>query len=375
MAMASLFFIFLFLGVYPYLLYPLLVHAVGRLAGRPWREEPATPRVSLIISVFNEEAVIRKKLENALALRYPAGLFEIRVVSDGSTDRTNEIVASFADPRIILHDFPDRAGKTACLNRVVPAARGEIVLFTDANSMFPTHLLERVVRHFAATEIGLVTGWTKYRNEAGEEESAGLYARLERVTKEAESRVASCVGADGAVFALRKELYLPLQDGDINDFVIPLNVIGQGKRVVLDPEVYCFEKPTEGEVKEFRRQVRITNRTLGAIMRNRQFLNPLAYGWFAFFLCSHKVLRFLVPFFFAGTFVTALALAGHSAFFLTMALGQALFVGFGLLSLYRRSGSRLGRLCSFFLLTIAAQFLGWVRWASGKPDVMWTPQR
>ncbi|HXV21998.1 MAG TPA: hypothetical protein VD811_13505, partial [Desulfuromonadales bacterium] len=166
-----------------------------------------------------------------------------------------------------------------------------------------------------------------------------------------------------------------LQDGDINDFVIPLNVVGQGQRVVLDPDVFCFERPSEGEGREFRRQVRITNRTLGAIMRNRRFLNPLAYGWFALFLLSHKVLRFLVPFFFAGTFLTALGLAGQSVFFSVMALAQALFVGIGLLALRQRRGGRVGQLCSFFLLTIAAQFLGWVRWASGKTDVMWTPQR
>lgn len=373
-ALVVVFFACLFMTIYPYGIYPLLLVGWSRVGGRKWRQGEAKPTVSLVISVYNEEGVIREKIENALALEYPEDRLEIVVVSDGSTDGTDRIVSSFSDRRVVLKAFA-RAGKTACLNRVVPAARGDIVLFTDANSMFPPELLTKVVRNFADDGIGLVTGWTKYRNEAGEEESAGLYARLERVTKEAESRVASCVGADGAVFALRKELYLPLQDGDINDFVIPLNVVGQGQRVVLDPDVFCFERPSEGEGREFRRQVRITNRTLGAIMRNRRFLNPLAYGWFALFLLSHKVLRFLVPFFFAGTFLTALGLAGQSVFFSAMALAQALFVGIGLLALRQRRGGRVGQLCSFFLLTIAAQFLGWVRWASGKTDVMWTPQR
>jgi cellulose synthase/poly-beta-1,6-N-acetylglucosamine synthase-like glycosyltransferase len=375
MIVAVLFCTFVFLGVYPYLLYPLFVNRLARFAGRPWRKGAEKPRVSLVISVFNEEEIIRKKLENALALHYPVGLLEILVVSDGSTDRTNEIVASFSDPRILLYDFPDRAGKTVCLNRTVPKTRGEVVLFTDANSMFPAKMLESVVRNFADRQVGLVTGWTKYRNEDGEEESAGLYARLERVTKEAEGLIASCVGADGAVFALRKELYHPLQDGDINDFVIPLKVVGQGKRVVLDPEVYCFEKPSEGEGKEFRRQVRITNRTLGAIMKNRRFLNPFIYGWFAFFLFSHKLLRFFVPFSFLATFFTALCLSGQSFFFAGIVLMQVLFIGFGIAALHNGGGGRMGQLCSFFLLTTTAQFVGWVRWASGKSDIMWTPQR
>jgi len=181
--------------------------------------------------------------------------------------------------------------------------------------MFPADVLLKFARNFVCEEIGLVTGWTKYRKPGGDEESVGLYGRLEMITKQAESTISSCVGADGAVFAIRKNLYRPLQDYDINDFVIPLNVIGQGKRVVLDQELFCIEQPGDNEAKEFRRQVRITNRTLGAIGRNIRFLNPFGFGSFAFFLFSHKVVRFLVPFSFLGTLLTALLLANDSIFF------------------------------------------------------------
>ena len=241
--------------------------------------------------------------------------------------------------------------------------------------MFPDDALLKFSRNFTCEEIGLVTGWTKYRKPGGEEESVGLYARLEMVTKQAESLISSCVGADGAVFAVRKNLYRPLQDYDINDFVIPLNVIGQGKRVVLDPEVYCIEQPGDNESKEFRRQVRITNRTLGAISRNIHFLNPVAYGSFAFFLLSHKVIRFLVPFAFIGTLVTGLLLAGESVFYTGFAVAQLLFICIGICGIFKLLNGRLPQLCSFFLLTIAAQLVGWVRWATGKADVMWKPVR
>ena len=369
------FLILLFLCIYPYFLYPLLITLLSRLFAADWQRGDSKQRISVIISVFNEEGVIREKIENSLRLHYPEELLEIIVVSDGSTDRTNEIASSFSDPRVRLEAFSGRNGKTACLNKVVPNAKGDIVVFTDANSMFPPDALLKFSRNFNSEQVGLVTGWTKYRKPGGDEESVGLYGRLEMITKKAESLMSSCVGADGAIFAIRKVLYQPLEDYDINDFVIPLNVIGQGKRVVLDAELYCVEEPGDNESKEFRRQVRITNRTLGAIWRNIHFLNPAAYGSFSFFLLSHKVIRFLVPFTFLGTFMTALLLASVSIFFTVFAIAQTLFICIGIAGIFKISNGRLTQLCSFFLMTIAAQLVGWIRWVTGKSDVMWKPVR
>ncbi|MBW4055429.1 MAG: glycosyltransferase [Proteobacteria bacterium] len=373
--MESIYYLLLLLAIYPYVIYPLFLMLWSKISGRAWNKEDITPLVSMIIAVYNEEGVIREKIENALSLDYPKDLFEIIVVSDGSTDRTNQIVTSIIDPRLVLRAYLERSGKTACLNQVVPDAKGEILVFTDANSMFPCDTLLKLSRNFSDGQIGLVTGWTKYRNAGGEEETTGLYARLEKVTKYWESLLSSCVGADGAVFAVRKALYQPLKDFDINDFVIPLNVIGQGKRVVLDPEVYCVEKPSEGEMKEFRRQVRITNRTLGAIWRNIEFLNPLRYGSFALCLFSHKVLRFLVPFFFLGTFCTGLVLSSQSIIYAGFAIAQAFFIAVGIFGIFKYFDGRLVQLCSFILLTIYAQLIGWIRWATGKSDVIWKPER
>lgn len=373
--MVTSFFILFFLTCYPYFLFPLLIVVLARVAGKDWDRSDAKQRITVIISVFNEERIIREKIENTLKLLYPPDLLEILIVSDGSTDQTNQITTTFEDPRIRLAAFSERKGKTACLNQVVPEAKGDILVFTDANSMFPADALLKFSRNFTCEEIGLVTGWTKYRKPGGEEESVGLYARLEMVTKQAESLISSCVGADGAVFAIRKSLYRPLQDNDINDFVIPLNVIAQGKRVVLDPDVYCIEQPGDNEAKEYRRQVRITNRTLGAIGRNLQFLNPFRYGSFSFFLLSHKVTRFLVPFTFLGVLVTALMLANISIFYTGFAITQILFIGIGIAGIFRLLTDRMSQLCSFFLLTIIAQSVGWVRCISGKADVMWKPVR
>lgn len=333
--------------------------------------------VSIIVSVYNEAKIIAEKIENALALDYPKEKLEIMVVSDGSTDGTKEIVydVSSRDTRIILKGFPERAGKTACLNRVVPAARGNIILFTDANSMFPTDILKKLVRNFADPQVGLVTGWTRYGNIQDAEDTTGIYSRFERWTKIRESMVSSCVGADGAVFAVRKGLYRMLREDDINDFIIPLNVIGQGKRTVIDPEVFCFEQPAEETGQEYRRQIRITTRTLRAIARNLELLNPLRYKSFAFFLLSHKLIRFLTPFLLIALFAVNLFLLTTGAIYVATLVGQMVVLAVSVGSLLGFVPGRVGNIVRLFSVTLLAQLVAWFRTFAGASDTKWTPQR
>lgn len=372
-----LFIICIFFTVYPYGIYPILVFAWSISINNKWQKSDIQPIISIIVSVYNEKEVMREKILNALSLDYPVDKLEIVVVSDGSTDGTNEIVSAFSDRRVVLRAF-ERIGKTACLNHVVSGVKGEIVVFTDANSMFPAQTLKKIVRNFSDKQIGLVTGWTKYRRPgSNEEEAPGVYARLEKFIKHHESLIWSCVGADGAIFAIRKQLYRHLEEYDINDFVIPLNVVGQKHRVVLDPDVYCLEEPAEGMEKEFRRQARITNRTLGAIKRNAEFLNLFRYRSFAFFLLTHKFLRFMVPFFFIGMIVTVsieLAITG-GAFWWLVFVGLCIFIMIGMIGVLGIARSRGINLCAMFLLTCAAQIVGWRRFATGRVDTLWVPQR
>jgi cellulose synthase/poly-beta-1,6-N-acetylglucosamine synthase-like glycosyltransferase len=373
--MEMIFWIFVALSVYSYLLFPISLVAFVKIVRRPWDKKDIKPIVSLVISVYNEERIVAQKIENALALDYPAGQLEILVISDGSTDDTDKIVRSFSDGRVVLKAFRERSGKTACLNRAVPEARGEIILFTDANSMFPRDVLVKFVRNFADPGVGLVTGWTRYGEVDQADDTTGIYSRFEKWTKIQESHVSSCVGADGAAFAVRKELYRTLREDDINDFVIPLNVIRQDKRVVMDPEVYCFEKSTDEAGKEYQRQVRITNRTLKAIRRNLEFLNPFRYGSFTYFLVSHKIMRFLVPFFLVATFGTNLMLLGASHLYsLTLGCQLAAFA-VAVSSILGLKTGRVGEIAKFFLVTMLAQLTAWFRTFAGISDTMWTPQR
>jgi cellulose synthase/poly-beta-1,6-N-acetylglucosamine synthase-like glycosyltransferase len=373
--MKTLFFFLLFLTAYAYGIYPVLLRVLAGMFARPWRRVDATPAVSIIICAYNEEDVFEQKINNALALDYPPELLEVVVGSDGSSDRTNQILTGLKHHSLTRHIFTKRAGKSECLNLMVPQAKGEIILFTDANSMFPPDLLRKMVRNFADPSVGLVSGWTKYRRGPEEEENTSAYSRFEKALKVWESAVDSCVGADGAVFALRKFCYRKLLPHDINDFVIPLNVIRGGMRSVLDPEVFCIEESARDVRGEFRRQVRITTRTLGAILRNLDFLNPLRYGIFSFFLISHKIMRFKTPAWMIVLFAVNALLLDAGLFFAAIFSGQVLFAVLGGATLFLNFENRWMSLLRILFLTFAAQLAGWFRMLSGAEDTTWTPER
>jgi cellulose synthase/poly-beta-1,6-N-acetylglucosamine synthase-like glycosyltransferase len=369
--------------LYAYLGYPILLWILSFFMAKKTSEGTAAeqyslPRMTLIVSAYNEERVIGDKIRNALSLDYPADLLEIVVVSDGSTDRTTEIVSEFASSGVVLRHYERRVGKTACLNRAVPLATGEIIVFSDANSLYTKRALTALAQRFHDGTVGFVTGWTRYGagKDMATRDSLGLYAKLELINKELESRLGSCVGADGAIFAIRKNLYVPLQDYDINDFVIPLKINYQGYRGVLDRNAYCFEKDAGGTKGEFQRQVRITNRTIRAIINYRQLLNPFKFGFFSIQLFSHKVSRFLVPFFLVGVTVSNLLLVSRGSFFVMTLLAQALLYAAAIAS-FRVSGNalpaRFGEAAKAFIIVNFAILIGWIKYMQGETYTTWSP--
>lgn len=338
------------------------------------------PSVTVIVSAYNEEAVIGEKIKNALALDYPLELLEIVVVSDGSSDRTREIVLEFANRGVVLRHYEGRIGKTACLNRALPLATGRIVVFSDANSTYERGALRALLGPFGDDTVGFVTGWTRYGSgeNASAADSLGIYSKLELMTKELESRLGSCIGADGAIFAIRKELYLPLRDYDINDFVIPLSINQQGYRGILQREAICLEKDAGSSKGEFHRQVRITNRTIRAIMNYRQLLNPFKFGVLSFHLFSHKVCKFLVPIFMVALFASNLLLAERGGFFLMTLIAQAVFyIGAGAAAFSTKTVplSRMADVARTFVLVNAAIALAWVKYFQGETYTTWSPTK
>ena len=343
----------------------------------------AFPRVSVIVAAYNEELSIESKIRNLLETDYPREILDILVVSDASTDRTNDIVRGFESEGVRLIVQEQRQGKTAGLNRAMALARGDIVVMTDANAGYPANTITSLVRGFDDPRVGLVTGYTRYQVNSGPMGRViNIYTSLERLIKRAESRWGCCVGADGAVFAIRRSLYRVLFDDDINDLVIPLGVVEQGYRSVLAGDAFCIESPGKSLDSEFRRQSRITNRTLCALWRNRRLLNPFRFGLFSFFLFSHKVVRFFVPIFLMLSAAAMVLLAGAGAVYLLLALGV---VAVSALDARRHTTpalvfplsafSRLLNPLSIFMVVNIAILHGWWLFLCGRRDVVWQHDR
>jgi cellulose synthase/poly-beta-1,6-N-acetylglucosamine synthase-like glycosyltransferase len=373
--------------LYAYFGFPALMALLTatRRRDRGGVEPPGSPTVvTVIVAAYNEEQSIGQKIRNVLASDYPPELLDVLVVSDASTDGTDAIARSFEADGVRLIVQERRRGKTAGLTRAIALARGEVVVFTDANATFPSDTIGTLVGHFRQPSIGLVTGYTKYvATSTGEiAEATNAYTSLERVIKAAESRWGCCVGADGAVFAMRRSLYQPLDDDDINDFVMPLGVIEDGYQCVLAEDAFCSENPGKSLESEFRRQTRITNRTLRAIWRRVHLLNPVKFGLFSFFLFSHKLVRFLVPVLLMLSGVSLALLARTSAVYLAATIGAAAAV---ILATRVQSkptsafpwslAGRLLYLLNTFLTINIAILLGWWHFVRGQSDTMWQHDR
>lgn len=367
--------------VYPYAIYPLILKIMSLFLNREMVIKNDTPSVTFIISAFNEEDVIEEKIRNTLALNYPKEKLEIIVVSDHSTDRTDDIVKNFSRQGVVLLSQLIRRGKTAGLNDAVQKAEGEILVFSDADAMYETESLKKMAGCLSGNaSVGLVTGSTYYRSKGDGKivATTSMYMRLERFIKRWESMLGSCVGADGAIFAIRKVLYQPLLNDDINDLVLPLKVIKQGYRVVFHDNLFCSEAPAANASGEFNRQARITNRTLRALSRNAELMNVFKHPLFSFELISHKLLRFTVPFFMLSLIpLNVLLLRQGTIYYLTFAVQIVIYSVSLFRFLQERSGKE-GKLLNFlyhFVLVNVSMLTGWIKFLTGQKSVIWNPQR
>lgn len=367
--------LFIFLIVYTYFVYPILLYIANR---RQHIEPPPAmadwPTVNLIIAAHNEEAVIRRKLQNSLALDYPADKLRITVAADGCTDRTVEIINTFADKGIELSEQAEHLGKTGALNAAVAQSQAEIIVFSDANSMYQPDAVQQLVRHFGAKDVGCVCGNLTLGNTTGQAvgQGEGLYWRYEKWIKQQESQFAGLIGANGSIFAIRRELYTPLDLDIIDDFTTPLLIRRQGYRVVYEPKAVCTELADETSTQGFRRKVRIILRQLVALKRYRATIQPFS-GILGFQMISHKVLRWLVPFFMLAVLVGTLFIIdtgpGIVLFIGQIVFYSSAFSGF-LLEKTGRS-SRLLRVPYYFCLMNLAALIAILQFSRGKTQPKW----
>ena len=368
------------LVVYVYVGYPLLLKLVHLLVGRAPVHEPAPePSLTLVVSAFNEEASIRDKLDNTLQLDYPSERLQVLVVSDASDDRTDDIVREYANRGVTLLRMPERGGKTVGLNAALREASGAVVVFSDANAMYRRDALRRLAAPFADPAVGAVVGESTYHDsETASEASESLYWKYETAIKRLESETGSVVGGDGAIYAIRRSLYVPMRADALSDFVNPLQIVKSGHRCLYEPAAQSVEKAAEGFDREFRRKVRIVNRAWRAMLTMPELLNPFRYGFFAVKLISHKLLRWLAPLFLLLLLVASLALAGRAPLLAWALAAQLAFYALALAGHALRQRERMPRLLSvpyYFSLVNIASARGILDAFKGETYTTWTTAR
>ncbi len=368
--------------VFTYAGFPLCVVLLALLRPRPVKKQSITPFVSLIIAAYNEEGHIAARLDNALQLDYPPAKLEIIVASDGSDDSTEAIVDAYAKSGVRLLRLP-RRGKVHALNSAVEQASGEILVFSDANSMYEKMALCRLVQSFADPEVGGVAGRTRYSLQADSESSShgeDDYWNYDNWMKERESLLGSVVSAHGGIYALRKGLYPQLSDSAVtDDFAISTAVIEQGYRLVFDKGAVAFENAVTTASLEFSRKVRIMTQGMRAVVLRKRLLNPWRFGSYSFVLFSHKILRRLVPFVLILLLLSSFALAASKPLYLGLAATQ---IGFYCLAVsgYLLRNARWGRsrffyLPFFYCMANGAALTAVCQLVRGQKIELWQPQR
>jgi len=340
----AIFWVALGILVYIYVGYPCLVFILAHVRPRPVRKGSNLPSVSFVVAAYNEDTAIRDKLQNTLALEYPSDRLEVIVASDGSTDRTEEIVRTEFGGRVRLLALGGRHGKTLAQNRVVAeVATGEILVFSDATTVYRPASLRALVANFADPDVGLVTGNVVYGIEtnASVDKGRAAYWNYESFLRRQESLFHSVLGAAGCCYALRRRLYTPLAADMISDVVQTVRVVQQGYRAVVEDDAVVFE-PAEsrGIGEELERRGRVIARGVRAKWYLRDFFNPLRHPWFCWQVLSHRLLRWSVPAFLIVAFLANAALVGHPFFLALFAAQLAFYVAAVAGYLLERRGRR-----------------------------------
>jgi cellulose synthase/poly-beta-1,6-N-acetylglucosamine synthase-like glycosyltransferase len=377
----SIFWICLIAGIYPYVGYPLCVALLKGIWQRPLRRAAITPTVTVVTSAYNEAPHIVANVRNKLTQDYPASLLDVMVASDGSTDGTDELLARLVrqEPRVNFWRQEPRAGKTAALNSLVARARGEIIVFADANSIYRSDTICNLVACFADPAVGYVSGRMLYVDPHGSLVGDGCtaYMRYENGLRACESAIGSVAGVDGGVDAVRRSLYRPMRPDQLPDLVLPLVVVEQGYRVVYAPNAIVQEAALTSESAEYRMRVRVALRALWALWDKRALFNPLRFPLFSWQLASHKLLRYLsfLPLGLAAVINWLLLARGW--IYIVLAAGQ---VFMALLALVARRGPlRLrglaaARYCYYFLLLNWASAVALWRFLHGEKQILWLPR-
>lgn len=317
---------------YTYVGYGLIIYILSKSWGKNTAPEVPLendlPVVTLLVAAYNEENYIIQKIENSLALNYPADKLRLWVVADGSTDRTVELCKAY--PAVTVFHSPERKGKIHAVNRVMEEIKTSIVIFSDANTDLNQDALKNIVRHFSDPKVGGVAGEKRIvslnqDNASGSGE--GLYWKYESALKTMDSKFTTAIGAAGELFAVRKELYVnPHTDTIIEDFVTSMKIVAAGYRFVYEPDAYAIETASASIKDEWKRKVRISAGGIQAIIRLPELLNIFKYGWVSWQYVSHRAMRWsLAPLALLVLLITNIILLPNSILYVLALVAQGTF--------------------------------------------------
>ncbi|MCD4781942.1 MAG: glycosyltransferase family 2 protein [Candidatus Omnitrophica bacterium] len=383
--MVFVFWILLMAVIYCYIGYPFLIWILAECFPQRVQRQPAQPSVSIVLAVWNEDDVMESKMQNILALDYPKEKMEVLVASDGSEDDTVKIVEQYSGSELNLKIFAyqDRKGKIVRLNELVAEARHDIVVFMDARQQFDAQAVEALTANFHDRKVGCVSGELVFR-EADEGTSVGVnvYWKYEKFIRDKESRFHSMLGATGAIYAIRRELFRPVPlEAVLDDMYIPLQIVLKGYRAVFDLNAKAYDAPADNPQEENRRKTR-------TIFGNYQLLTllPQAYIPFvspvAFQMISHKLLRIIMPFFLIGLLIVNGFLV-TAPLYRTIFWAQLIFYGsalFGKLARERNYGIlnvifKISYVPYVFCLLNFSAFMGFVKFVMNRQPVTWKKAR
>jgi cellulose synthase/poly-beta-1,6-N-acetylglucosamine synthase-like glycosyltransferase len=360
---------------YAYFVFPLILILLAA-ASRPdtadksaagGADSAAWPSISVLVAAYNEEGVIAEKVRNFLASDYP-GPSEIIIVSDGSTDRTADVVRELAGDRVRMVELPARSGKGVAINTAVPMARGDLLAFTDANTFFAADTLRELARPFADPRIGLVTGCTRYPDGS----LGSAYQRYEQMLKQLESKIGTIATADGAIYAMRRRLWREHDPALINDFLHPMMIGSEGFDAILAPGAVCFEEFDIGN--EFRRQVRMVSQAARVYFAMMPVMLRRGAWRSAFVVTSHKFLRWLTALILLLLLGTTIALAPSGHFYQSALASEVLFALLALAGAVGLSAGGAATLAYRFVELTWAQTVGLWQFFRGQVPVVWQPR-
>lgn len=368
-----------FLLFYVYAGYPLLLAAITLFVRRHRFEVGYTPRISVLIAAYNEEEAIERKIQQTLALEYPQAKLELLVLSDCSTDRTDEIVNAFPDSRVRLVRMPERRGKTFAQNVGVKEATGEVIIFSDATAIYHPKALLYLACNYQDASVGAVSGRYQYF-DPGEQSPTGLgsvaFWNYENLIKKMQSSIRTITGCCGCIYSVRKEAYTELPADIISDLVQPLQAIRKGYRVVFEDRALAYEETTQSTSEEFSMRVRVVTRAMRGLLSVADLLKPWKFAWPAFQLWSHKIMRWMVPLFLIVLFTANLALIDSPFYKFTLAV-QLFFYAAALLNMLlplHKQWKPLG-IPLFFCTLNAAALVSMLEICRGRKYVTWQTVR